>query len=102
MISPVTRIRRRPEQICQPAPQQQEAAIGEDVAVDDPLQALLTEAEVVLDRRQGDVQDRGVEDVHELDEAEQERGWRRRAATKATTPPALHLWGSRAFGSWRS
>jgi hypothetical protein len=38
-----------------------------------PLQALLAEAEVALDRRQGDVQDRGVEHVHELDEAEQEQ-----------------------------
>ena len=59
-----------PEQIGQAAAEQEEAAVGEDVAIDHPLQALLAEAEVVLDRRQGDVQDRRVQDVHELDEAE--------------------------------
>ena len=61
------------EQVGHPAAEQQEAAVGEDVAVDDPLQTLLAEAEVVLDRRQGDVEDRSVEDVHELDETEQEQ-----------------------------
>ena len=59
------------EQVGHPAAQEQEAAVGEDVAVDHPLQALLAEAEIVLDRRQGDIQDRGVEHVHELDETEQ-------------------------------
>jgi hypothetical protein len=39
------------EQVGHPAAEQQEAAVGEDVAVDDPQQALLAEAEVVLDRR---------------------------------------------------
>jgi hypothetical protein len=61
------------EQVGHAAAEEQEAAVGEDVAVDDPLQALLTEAEVAFDRRQRDVQDRGVEDVHELDDAEQEQ-----------------------------
>ena len=61
------------EQVGDPSAEQEEAAVGEDVAVDDPLQALLAEAEVALDRRQGDIEDRGVEDVHELDEAEQEQ-----------------------------
>jgi hypothetical protein len=61
------------EQVGHPAAQEQEATVGEDVAVDHPLQALLAEAEIVLDRRQRDVQDRGVEDVHELDEAEQDQ-----------------------------
>src|SRR4029079_8727118 len=53
--------------------QQQESAVGEDVAVDHPLEALLREAQVGLDRRQRDVEDRRVEDVHELDEPEQEQ-----------------------------
>jgi hypothetical protein len=75
------------EQIGHTSAEQQEAAVGEDVAVDDPQQALLAEAEVALDRRQGDVQDRCVEDVHELDEAEQKEdgdaspGGQRRLAT---------------------
>jgi len=38
-----------------------------------PARALLAEAEIVLDRRQGDIQDRGVEHVHELDDAEQDQ-----------------------------
>jgi hypothetical protein len=62
-----------PQQIGHAAAEEQETAVGEDVAVDHPLQALLAEAEVALDRRQGDVQDRGVEHVHELDEAEQKQ-----------------------------
>ena len=61
------------EQVGHAAAEEQEAAVGEDVAVDDPLQALLAEAEVALDRRQRDVEDRGVEHVHELDDAEQEQ-----------------------------
>src|ERR671937_3136302 len=62
-----------PEQIGHPAAEEQEAAVGEDVAVDHPLQALLAEAKVTFDRRQGDVEDRGVEHVHELDEAQQKQ-----------------------------
>ena len=61
------------EQVGHPAAEQEEAAVGEDVAVDDPLQALLAEAEVGLDRGQRDVEDRRVEHVHELDEAEQQQ-----------------------------
>src|SRR5437870_8836701 len=61
------------EQIGHPRAEQEEAAVGEEITVDDPLQALLAEAEVVLDRRQGDVEDRGIEYVHELDEAEQQQ-----------------------------
>ena len=61
------------EQVGHAAAEEQETAVGEDVAVDHPLQALLTEAEIALDRRQGDVEDRGVEDVHELDDAEQQQ-----------------------------
>ena len=51
--------------------EQEEAAVGEHVAADDPLQALLREAQLVLDRRQSDVDDRDVEEVEELDEQEQ-------------------------------
>ena len=61
------------EQVGHAAAEEQETAVGEDVAVDHPLQALLSEAEIAFDRRQGDVEDRGVEDVHELDDAEQEQ-----------------------------
>ena len=50
--------------------QQQEAAEHQRVAVDDPLQRGVGEAEVGLDRRQRDVHDGGVEDDHELREAD--------------------------------
>jgi hypothetical protein len=61
------------EQVGHAASQEQEAAVGQDVPVDDPLQALLGEAEVALDRGECDVEDRCVEDVHELDETEQDQ-----------------------------
>ena len=61
------------EEIGHAGAEQEKAAVGEDVAVDHPLQALLAEAEVVLDRRQRDVEDRRIQDVHELNEAQQEQ-----------------------------
>jgi hypothetical protein len=61
------------EQVGHPPSKEQETAVGEDVAVDDPLQTLLRETEVALDRGESDVEDRRVEDVHELDETEQDQ-----------------------------
>ena len=55
-----------PEQVGQPPAQQQEAAEGEDVGVDDPGQVALGEVERFADRRQRHVDDRGVEDDDEL------------------------------------
>jgi hypothetical protein len=40
--------------------EEQEPAEGQHVGVDHPLQILLAEVEVALDRGQGDVHDRGV------------------------------------------
>jgi hypothetical protein len=65
------------EQIAGAAAEEQEAAEGQRVGVDDPLQVALGHVQVGLDRRQGDVHDRRVEDDHELrqaDEAEDEPG----------------------------
>jgi hypothetical protein len=45
---------------------------GERVGVDDPLQAGVGEAERGVDARQRDVDDRDVEDHHELREADGE------------------------------
>ena len=70
---PVMSMRRRPSRSAGAPAEQQESAVGEDVAVDHPLEALLAEAEIRPDRGQGDVQDRRVEDVHELDEAQQQQ-----------------------------
>ena len=57
------------EQVGRTTAEQQEAAEHERVGVDDPLEVLVGEAQIRLDRRQGDVHDRRVEDDHELREA---------------------------------
>ena len=58
------------EDVAHPAPEQEQAAERERVAVDHPLQALGAEAEVGLDGRQRDIHDRDVEDDHELGDGE--------------------------------
>ena len=60
----------RPDQVAEPAGQQQEAAEGDQVAVDHPREVRLGEVQVALDRGQRDVHDRRVEDHHQLAEAE--------------------------------
>ncbi len=67
---PAMNIRRRPSRSASAAAEQQEAAEDERVGADHPLEVLLREAEVDLDRRQGDVHDRDVEDDHELHDAQ--------------------------------
>ena len=59
------------EQVGQAPAQQQEAAEGERVGVDDPGEVLLGEVEVAAHRGQGDVDDRRVEDDDELRRGEQ-------------------------------
>ena len=54
------------EQVGETAAQQERAAEEDRVGGDHPLQALLREVQVVLDRRQRDVHHRDVEDDHEL------------------------------------
>ena len=67
------------EEVRQPAAEEQRAAEEDRVRGDDPLQARLRKAEVRLDRRQGDVDDRHVEDDHEL---------RRDDESQAAPPPS--------------
>lgn len=55
-----------PIQVAQPPAEQQQAAEGEDVGIDDPGQARSRDTEVVLERRQGNVRDRVVEHDYEL------------------------------------
>jgi hypothetical protein len=54
------------EDVRQPPAQEQGAAEQDRVRADDPLQVVLGEVEVALDRRQRDVHDRDVEHDHEL------------------------------------
>ena len=54
--------------------EQQEAAERQRVAGDDPLEAVLGEVEVLLDRRQRDVHDRDVEHHHQVRDAEHREG----------------------------
>ena len=76
------------EQVGRAAAEQEEAAEDERVRVDDPLQARRAEVQAVLDRRQGDVHDRRVENDHELrnaDEDEDEPAVRLRAVLPPST-----------------
>ena len=61
------------EQVGEPAAEEQEASEDERVGGDHPLQVLLREVEVGLDRGQRDVHDRDVEHDHELHHAEQQQ-----------------------------
>src|SRR5438552_894654 len=54
------------EQVGQPAAEQEHATEQDRVGGDHPLQALLREVKIGLDRRQRYVHDRDVEDDHEL------------------------------------
>ena len=60
------------DEVACPAAQQQEAAEDERVCVHDPLQVGARHLEVGLDRRQRDVDDRRVEDDHELRDADED------------------------------
>ena len=54
--------------------EQQQAAEGQGVRAHHPLQVLLGEVQGRLDRRQGDVDDRHVEDDQELGRTEKDQG----------------------------
>ena len=58
------------EEIAEPPAEQQKAAEGEQIGIDDPGERRLGEAEVLPDRRQCDVHDRRVEDDHQVAQAE--------------------------------
>ena len=62
------------DQVAEPSGEQQQAAEGDQVGVDDPGEVRLREAEIVLDRGQGDVHDRLVEDDHQHPDAEDDEG----------------------------
>ena len=59
-----------PEQVGRAPAEEQEAPEHERVGADDPLQVLLRESEVDLDRGQRHVHDCDVQDDHELHDAE--------------------------------
>ena len=62
------------EPVAEPAAEQEEPAEHQRIGADHPLQVLLGEAEVCLDGRERDVDDRDVEDGHELHDADQRQG----------------------------
>ena len=73
------------------AAEQQEAGEDDRVGVDDPLEAGRREAEAVADRRQRDVDDRDVEDDHELRQAEQDQQGRRAPSVLAARVHRLRI-----------
>jgi hypothetical protein len=58
-----------PVQVAEAASEEQKPAEGEQVAVDDPGERGLREAEAVTDRRERDVHDRRVEHDHQRPQA---------------------------------
>jgi hypothetical protein len=62
-----------PEEVGRPSSEQEQAAEGERVSAQHPLQALLREAEVGSDRGQRHEHDRAVEDHHEEGGAEERK-----------------------------
>ena len=58
------------EEVAEPTTEQQKAAEREDVGVHDPCERRLREAEIGADRRERDVHDRGVQDDHQIAEAQ--------------------------------
>jgi hypothetical protein len=62
-----------PDQIAEPAGEEQQAAERDEERVHDPGQVGLAEAEVVLDRRERDVHDRHVQDDHQLRQADDDQ-----------------------------
>jgi len=52
------------EEVTQAAAEEKEATKGQQVHVDDPSERRIGEAEVLLDRRERDADDRDVEDDH--------------------------------------
>ena len=73
------------EEVGRTSAEEEESSEHQRVGADDPLQVLLGEPEVDLDRRQRDVDDRDVEDGHELHREDQRE-----------CEPLL------AFGAWHS
>jgi predicted nucleic acid-binding Zn-ribbon protein len=59
------------EQVRHAAAEQEEPAIGQQVATEDPLKVLDGEVQVAADRRERDVDDRGVQEVQERHGAQQ-------------------------------
>jgi hypothetical protein len=63
-----------PKQVAKASGEQKEAAERDQERVDDPGQVALREMEVALDRRQRHVDDRRVEDDHQLRQADHHQG----------------------------
>jgi hypothetical protein len=62
-----------PGEVAEAAGEQQEAAEGDQEGVDDPGQAALAEVQVVLDLRECDIDDAGVNGDHQLRQADRDQ-----------------------------
>ena len=70
MARPSISIRRAAQQVRRPPAEKQEAAEGDPVGGDDPLQVRFGEVQGAADRRQRDVHDRQIDDRHEKRDGE--------------------------------
>jgi hypothetical protein len=76
-----------PGEVAGPAAEEEEAAEQQRVRVHDPLQVGLGHVEIFLDRRQRNVDDRRVEDDHELRQADEDED-----------EPGIYMWELGASG----
>ena len=79
------------EEVAGPGPQEEQAAEGEQVGVEHPGELAPGEAEPLLDVREGDVDDRRVQDHHELggqDDEQEHRGGVEQALEASGRPGA--------------
>ena len=88
-----------PEQVGRAAAEEQEAPEDQRIGADDPLEVLLGEPEVVLDRRQRDVHDRDVQDDHEL-HREDERECEPFLAIRSDHVSPFSRFSSQTSGRW--
>jgi hypothetical protein len=63
-----------PEQVAEPSTEQQEAAVREQIPVDDPREGGLREAEILANRGQRDADDRDVKHDHQARQAQDIEG----------------------------
>ena len=74
------------DEVTKTTPEQQEAAERDQVAIDHPRQARLREVQVALNMGQRNVDDRGIEDAHQLSQTDDNECYPASAGTGVTIP----------------
>ena len=61
------------DQVAEPAGEQEKAPVGDEVGADHPREVGLREAQIALDDGEGDIDDRHVDDHHQLPETDHDQ-----------------------------